>query len=221
MTSFRLFLLLFLCTAQLATAQIDDIGLWTGITVEHKFTRRISGDLTQQLRMYKDLYQVDQLYSQAGVSYAFSKNFRGAIAYRYSYKDREGYYSNRHRLQADLSYRFKYKDLIIQLRERIQRQVVDPGASENGHIPEWIWRNRIALKADLGKKYEPYISAEFYNLLDNADEDPFGLTRIRYEIGADYKFNRVHSLNPFILFQYGIPDMQNRLVYGLSYTLSI
>lgn len=214
-------LFLFLSISLMAYGQIDDIGMWTGVTVEHKFTRKLSGAYNQQLRMYKDLYQVDQLLSQFSVTYAVTKYFRTELAYRYSYKDREGYYSNRHRIQLDLSFRHKFGKLVFQLRERIQRMVVDPGASENGHIPQWTWRNRLLIKPDLDRKYEPYVSVEQFFLLSNADKDPFGLNRLRYEIGFDYSFNRIHSVNPFLMFQYGLPEKDNRLVYGIGYTFSI
>ncbi len=202
-------------------AQIDDVGVWTGFTVDHKFTRSLSAGVTQQLRLYKDVTRTDQYLSQLSLSYNLTKNFKAALAYRYSYKDREGYFSNRHRIMFDLAYRYKYKKITLTLRERIQRQVMAIHSSELGYLPEWHWRSRLAVRYNMEKKYTPYVSAEIYYLIQNPKRDVSQIDRIRYEAGVDYEFNRNHSINPFLLFQYGLPDKVNRFVYGISYTISI
>lgn len=74
---------------------------------------------------------------------------------------------------------------------------------------------------DLNKKYSSYASVEFFYLIDNAKEDPAGLIRMRYKAGVEYEFNRIHSVNPFVLLQYGLPFKGNGFVMGFSYSLNI
>jgi hypothetical protein len=199
-------------------AQIDDIGLWASVTLKHKFTQKTAVSLANELRLYNDASNLDQLLTDAGIEYSFTKNLKAELHYRFISKNNDNYFSKRHRVYADVSYKIKIKSLTLTLRERIQEQVRDVNSSELGMIPEWTLRTKLAARLDLHRKYFPYLSGELYYVLDNAlDEDEF-FSRLRLETGVEYDFNRVHSINPFVLWQHELNGYFTELVYGFGYT---
>jgi hypothetical protein len=155
-----------------------------------------------------------------GIEYSVSKKIKAGIHYRFINSNQENYYSKRHRFYADLSFKQKVSIVSLTLRGRIQEQFTDYYSSETGKIPEWVFRSKFTARFDVNKKYEPYLSAETYFIVDNAKEKEGFVSRFRYEAGFVYNFNRVHSINPFVLFQHTRPDDFNSLIYGLMYSYS-
>jgi hypothetical protein len=223
--SMKKLILLFICIIASGTltihAQQKDAGLWTSVTVEHQVTRKISVSVSEQLRMYQNISDIDQFFTDLGAQYELSESFRVSLNYRLSSTNQQSYFMTRHRFYVDLSYRYKLKPLVIGLRQRVQRQVEALNSSENGKIPEWYSRTRLSVKLDLNKKYSPYISSEIYYVIDNLKEEDKVFDKIRYEAGFDYKFNRRHSLNPFYLIQSDILEKKTvDYIAGLGYTYS-
>lgn len=215
------FLIIFLNVMSSANAQIDDTGLWLDASIQKSFTRNLDATITQQLRFRQDLTEVDALISDAGIEYAFGKKVKAGLHYRFINSNRENYYSKRHRMYFDLAWKEKAGILSFTLRERIQQQFNDYHSSETGKIPTWILRSKLAVKADLDKKYFPYVSGEIYYIIDNAKEDDKLVSRYRLEAGFEYKFNRLNNVNPFVLFQHNISTQFDQLVFGISYAISI
>jgi hypothetical protein len=201
-------------------AQIDDIGLWTGATLQKQITRKLEGSLEEQLRFNHDVTTINLLLTDAGVGYSFNKHFKAAFHYRFINSNQENYYSKRHRLYIDLSYKQKVQKFSFVLRERIQDQYSNINSSETGKVPVWTLRSKLTAKIDIDKKYSPYVSCEVYYLLDDAKQRN-GITRYRYEAGFDYQFNRIHSINPFVLYQHSTSPSFDELIYGLMYTYSL
>ncbi len=199
-------------------AQIDDTRLWTGVTLKHKFTRKISASVTQQLRLNHDITDVDLLLSEAGIEYEIKKNFKVSLNYRFINKNQDTYYRKSHRLYADVSYKFKPKRFSFTLRERIQEEYTAIYSSERGKIPEWLLRSKLTISYDTEKRYKPYVSTEMYYLIDNAREKGEGISRLRYGAGVEYEFNRIHALDLGVLFQDYLVDQTNNFVYTIGYT---
>ena len=204
-----------------SSAQVDDIGLWFGATFQKQLTRHLEGSLMEEIRFNHDVTTVDAVISDAGLAYSFTKKLKGEFHYRFINSNQENYYSKRHRLYFDISWKEKLGIVSLTLRERLQEQYNNIYSSETGKIPVWTIRSKLAAKFDLNKKYTPYVSGEVYYALDNAKEIDQLVTRLRYETGISYDINRVHSINPYILFQSVYSIRFNQLVYGISYTLSL
>lgn len=199
----------------------DDAGFWASISVQHRITRELTVSVSEQLRLYQNMSDVEQFFTDAGLEYALSKSFRVSVNYRLASKNRLTYYGTRHRFYADLSYRKKIKPLSFVLRQRFQEQIEQMNSSENGRIPEWYSRSKVALRYDLDKKYRPYIATEFYFLLDDAKESHRQFDKVRYEAGIDYEFNRRHSLNVFYMIQKDLIKKEVRdFIVGTGYTYS-
>jgi hypothetical protein len=217
----RIYLFLFMLLPLFSGAQIDDVGLWLGASVEKKITRNAEVLLGEQLRFNHDITTVDVLLTDAGIEYNVLKDLKVGFHYRFIQSNQDNYYSKRHRFYVNLAYKYKISFLTLTLRERIQEQYNDIYSSENGKIPIWILRSKLTAKFDLDKKYTPYISGEMYYILDNAKEEDHYISRFRYEAGISYEFNRVHSVNPFILYQQDHVTGFTELIYGITYGISL
>ena len=200
-------------------AQIDDVGLWMGVTLQSKFARKLEGSLTEQLRLSNDITRINLLLSDLGLDYSINKKLKVGLHYRFINSNKDNYYSKRHRFYADITWKEKVKFISFTLRERIQEQFSDYNSSETGKIPEWVLRSKLTAKIDLDKKYSPYVSFEMFYLIDNAKEES-GITDFRYETGINYEFNRIHSVNPFLLYQITRSTNFIELIYGVSYSYS-
>ena len=220
----RLYTVVFLFVCFLVNsgkAQIDDTRLWTSISLKHKFTRKLSASVTQQLRIDHDVSEIDQLFSEVGIEYELKKNFKVSMNYRFVNKNSVTFFSKSHRIYADLSYKFKPKRVSFTLRERIQEEYTSMYSSELGKIPEWLLRSKLAISYDTEKRYKPYMSLEMYYLIDNAKESGEGINRLRYGAGVEYVFNRIHALDIGVIFQSDLIEEKNNFVYAIGYTFTL
>ena len=200
-------------------AQIDDVGLWIGVTLQSNVTRKLEGSFTEQLRLSNDITRINLLLSDLGLDYSINKQLKVGLHYRFINSNKDNYYSKRHRFYADIAWKEKVKFISFTLRERIQEQFSDYYSSEIGKIPEWVLRSKLTAKIDLDKKYSPYVSIEMFYLIDNVKEET-GITDFRYETGFNYEFNRIHSVNPYLLCQITRSTNFIELIYGVSYSYS-
>jgi len=182
-------------------AQYNDFGVWAGVTLKHKFSQRFSGSIEEQVRTYQNSTAIAQYFTEAGLEYSISKKFKVAVGYRFINNNQQTYYSKRHRVFADLSFKTKFSSLQFIFRTRLQEQQKDINSSEMGSIPEWYSRNKLTLKLDLNRKYTPYTSAEMMYLLKAPKIENNYIEKWRYTFGIEYEFNRVHSLDLFYLIQ--------------------
>lgn len=213
------FLVLFLSVSGMAKAQ-EDAGLWTSLTLQHKFTQKWSGAIGEQFRLWDNMSRIDQYFTDLSLEYNITKRFKASLNYRLISKNKETYYSKRHRFYLDLAYKYKISPVTLSLRERVQEQLTDINSSELGKIPEWYSRTKLTAKIDLNKKYSPYLATEVFYLIDNAKEKDEGIDRFRYEAGVDYEFNLHHSINVFYLIQHSLVSPANDYIIGLGYTFT-
>ena len=220
---YKLFLVfgIIVCCSLKAIGQQDDAGLWASVNLKHQVTRRVAVTLSEQIRMYQNVSEVDQFFTDAGLEYTILPSLKAALSYRLTSKNKSNYYQTRHRYNLDLTYKYKMKPVALSLRQRVQSQVESINSSENGRIPEWYSRTKLTLKFDLDKKYSPYLATEYYYIIDNVKETDHVFDKARYEIGFDYDFNKRHSINLFYLIQKDIIENKTRdFVSGIGYSFS-
>jgi hypothetical protein len=182
-------------------AQINDFGVWGSVSIRHKFSQKFSATVEEQVRTFQNSTAIAQYFTDASVEYSLSKKFKVAAGYRFINNYQQTYYSKRHRVYADLSYKTKFRKLQVILRTRIQEQQQDIQSSETGFIPEWYSRNKLTAKLDLTRKYMPYASAEMWYLINAPNVTANYIDKWRYTFGVEYDFNREHSLDAFYLIQ--------------------
>lgn len=202
-------------------AQQDDAGLWASVSVKHQVTRRMSVGISEQIRLYQNVSEVDQFFTDIGIDYDLLSSLKVSVSYRLTSKNQLTYYQTRHRGYIDLTYKKKLKPLSLSFRQRLQSQVEAVNSSDNGKVPEWYTRSKLTVKLDLDKKYSPYLATEYYYLVDNLKESDHVFDKARYEIGIDYDFNRRSSLNLFYLIQKDLLENKTRdFVSGIGYSYS-
>jgi len=202
-------------------AQQDDAGVWASVSVKHQVTRRMAVGISEQIRLYQNVSEVDQFFTDIGVDYDLLASLKVSVSYRLTSKNELTYYKTRHRGYIDLSYKKKFKPIALSFRQRLQSQVEAVNSSENGKIPEWYTRSKLTVKLDLDKKYSPYLATEYYYVVDNLKENDHVFDKVRYEIGIDYDFSRRSSLNLFYLIQRDLLENKSRdFVSGIGYSYS-
>jgi len=80
------------------------------------------------------------------------------------------------------------------MRGRYQSQYTNINTSETGGVPRNYLRSKFALKYNTEKKTSPFISIEFYNLLNDPSGKAF-VNNIRYQFGLDYELNKFSSIS--------------------------
>lgn len=219
-SGFRISLLLIaLSFSGIAGAQ-DDAGLWSSLTLQHKFTQKWTGIVSEQLRFYDNISRIDQYFTDLSVEYSITKKFKASLNYRLISKNKDEFYSTRHRFYLDLAYRVKLSPVSISLRQRFQEQFTDIKSSDLGKVPEWYSRTKLGVKFDLNRKYAPYLATEMFYVIDNAKEQDQVIDHYRYEAGIDYDFNRRHSINLFYLIQHSLVSPANDYIVGIGYTFT-
>lgn len=216
---FIIFVLFFISSS---AAQQNDFGVWGSIAVKHKFSQKLSATVEEQFRFNQNAGVLAQYFTDGGLEYSISKKFKVALCYRFINSNQYTYYSKRHRLYADLSYKTKISRLQLLLRTRLQEQQQDIHSSEHGRIPAWYSRNKITAKIDLNKKYAPYFSAELFYMISAPNEDGGIIDKMRYAAGVEYEFNRVHAIDLYYLIQQdkNVYDPITDFVVGLGYAFS-
>ena len=203
-------------------AQQNDFGVWAGVAVNHKFTQNFSATVEEQFRFDHNATAIAQYFTDAGAEYSLSKKFKVSLSYRFANNYKKTYFSKRHRVSIDLSYKTKISKIQLMLRTRLQEQQADINSSDLGHIPEWYSRNKLTAKLDLDQKYSPYLGVEAFYLISKPGDDGHFIDKWRYSAGVEYKFNRVHALDVYYLIQRerNVKNPLTDYVAGIGYVFS-
>ena len=208
-----------------ALGQVEDFGLWTTISLEKNFTKRFSVGLDQEVRLKENVTQLDQTFTNLGVNYKLFKFLKLSGTYRFTQKYMlDESISFRHRFFFDITLRHKFNPIIVIFRSRIQTQV-RANESGPGSLFEDMNRNKLQLKLDLDKRYQPYVAAEmYYQLRDPKNaENRYNFNNMRYQAGVDYEINRVHKIGAYFLHQREMNVAREPFydyVIGLEYLIS-
>lgn len=193
-------------------AQTKDFGIWSQVSLEKKFTPRLSLGFTECVRLNENATQLNTHYSQLAVEYVILKKLSTSFGYRNSQKftfDEKINY--RQRFQLDFIYKFKIQKLKIDLQERFQMQFQNIGRSETGLIPEYYFRTRATLSYDLEKRITPYCSAEIF-LNQNKYID-----NLRFRVGFDYEFNKKNSAKIYYMLDQDVQQKEPLGLYVLGF----
>jgi hypothetical protein len=209
--------LLFFTTA--GFAQVNDAGLWVGVNVEKKITKKLTAALSEELRFNENVSELGTAFTEAGVEYKLVKNLTVGVAYRFIQKRQlDDFYSLRHRGIASLTYKLKAKRIEISIREKYQAQYTDVNSSDDGKVPDVYLRNKLTIKYDSQKKYTPFVASELFYQLNNPDGNEFD--NVRYTAGFEYKFNKLNSADLFYLLnrEFNVNNPLTEYIIGISYT---
>jgi hypothetical protein len=230
--SYNIFLLclVFLLFPQHSFSQTDEedaSGLWTTFSVEKPLSKKVSLNFDEELRLRDFCTDLNLVYTNLGVSYKPVKRLKIDLTYRWTekyvdYEKADGWFSTRHRLMFNVSYKYKINNIILAYRTMIQSEFKNYNSSSKGKVPEWFWRNKFEVKYEI-KKFTPYIGTEVrYQIKD--PRNPYadmGFHRIRMFAGCDYKINKRNSVGAYFLAQreFGVVHPEGQYVLGLQYEI--
>jgi hypothetical protein len=202
--------------------QVKDAGLWTSINFEAKLVKKLTFNISEELRFNENITELGAAFTDAGLTYKLNKHFQFAANYRFNQRRRlDNYYSFRHRFYADVKYSHKLKPFEISFRTRIQDQISDIGRAKDGGVPEYYLRNKLSLKWDLDKPYTPYFSVELFSPLNYQRYSAFD--NIRTTAGVEYSLSKHHEIDIYYMVQkeFNISKPVTYFVLGLGYYYKI
>ena len=196
----------------------DDHQSWTKVSLEKKIPFSLKLELAQGLRLKDYVSTFNQAFFELSLSYKDSNGLRINIPYRYTvFEDKI-----KHRLSFGVSYQYSFKPVSLKYRIKYYR-LYENGEplGEGGVTLGDLIRSKFTIKYKSGKKTNPYISGEWFHLL-NTDNNP--LNEYRASFGIEIDLPRKNSMNIFYIIKKediakSSPDEIN--AFGLSYTFKL
>ncbi len=175
-----------------STAQVNDAGLWTNITLEKAITKDLDAVLTEEVRMNENITEVGSFFTDIGAEYKIIKGVKAGLFYRYINKRQpDNSYMRYHRIYTDLSYKHKFGRFEAGYRARFQLQYKGYNTTETGHVPEWYFRQKISLTYNTKSRFDPYLGCEIWYLIDPVWSR---FDNLRLSAGTDIRITKIHSL---------------------------
>jgi hypothetical protein len=221
----RLLLFCFVLFCFAASAQVNDAGLWASVSVEKKVSKRMDVSLSQEFRMNENISELGTAFTEVALEIKIRhvKGLSISPGYRFiQNRNQDNTYSLRHRLLADLNYRYKTGQFSFSLRERFQSQVADVMTGEDGFTPVHYMRSKLAVKfSPSKKKYSPWISAEAFYQLNNAEGNE--IDNLRYAAGIDYDITKRHAISLFYLInqEVNVSNASTGYIAGIAYSYTL
>ncbi|NTW25001.1 MAG: DUF2490 domain-containing protein [Lentimicrobium sp.] len=180
--------------------QMNDAGLWTSLTFEAKLVKKLSASFSQEYRFDENVTELGSWISEAGLEYKLNKYLKASVNYRVTLKRMtNNLYSPRQRFFVDIKAEKKIKPLIFQFRTRFQEEYADVNRSPEFGFTGFYSRNKFTFKFDLDKKWEPYISFEFFTPVGH--DQPYIFDDIRSTAGVEFALSKHHKLDLYYMIQ--------------------
>jgi hypothetical protein len=218
---FYVVIFVLLCNSS-AISQDKDAQLWTSLSIEAKLVKKLTANVSQELRFNENITEAGTIYSDFGLEYKINKYFQVAVNYRFVEKRRrDNNYSYRHRMYVDIKFEKKLKPMKIQVRSRIQDEYANIGRESEGGIAEYYLRNKFSLKWDTEKPITPYLSVELFSPLKSRYYGAFD--NIRAATGVEYAFSKHHKIDIFYMIQkeINVSRPETDFVMGLGYSFKL
>jgi opacity protein-like surface antigen len=183
------FLLIFSFCINLSAQNRTDFGLWTGLRVNQKITKKFSASLRGQVRLDGNANYFSSTFANVGLGYKFHKMIGIAAGYRYSIKPER----NSHRVYGDIKFSYSPKKSGLALKIRLRGQY---GTSSNQTvIPSTTLRPRFYVgyspKGKVPKRFKFYMTGEvFYEFVQSTSS----LSKYRISGGVSYELSKEISV---------------------------
>ncbi len=202
-----------------ASAQTNDTGIWSGVSIEKKITKNLSVNLNGQHRLMNNFGTTRSWIGEAGLSYKPFKGLEVSLMYRYiyfnDYKPKKNIYvyESRRRFYGDVSYQFKIKNFKIENRLRYQDQYKDNAGGELISDKSYL-RYKISLDYDTDTRFTPFISSDFFYQLGG-----IGIDQVRMKAGVSTKITKHQSIDiaPFVNLPINDPTSGKDFVISVNY----
>jgi len=208
-------LLTLLIWSNFILGQTSDAELWSGISIRKKITRKVSVNIEEQVRINNNISSVKSVFSDLSVLYRFNKSFRLSGNYRYINRgSNTGINRVAHRFYADMRILFKANPLIFIYRNRFSTENAIK-TNGNGYKRENYERNKLEVKFDIHKRFNPYVASELYYYLGKSE-----FRKVRYTAGIDLDLKNRNELSLFYRIQreFNVKNPEYSYIIGVGFS---
>ena len=200
-----------ICSCFFSFSQENDFQTWNSVKLRKKVYKRTVLSLKQGLRLRENSTLISQNFTDVKLQHRIKKT-DVEISLGYRLKDDYSLSFNRefaHRYYFDVSYKYKYRRILISLRDRFQIQ-------GNQKSFNSLFRNKIGLSYNIRKtSLDPFLSFEYF--LD-LNEDK--INKLRYTAGFSYDLYKNLVIDLFYRVQNTINVDNRKNIYILGTSLS-
>jgi len=195
---------------------VQDLNLWSGVTLEKSFLKDWTISVKQEVRLEKDISQLNNFFTQAGLEYDINKNFSLEGKYRYiRNRKADGTSENNSRYTADIKYKGDINHFTVNYRLRYQKKVDNMRVFIAREPYEKYLRQRITINYNKLKGIRPYISAEIFQHYELHEFSYYDQLRIL--AGVRYEPKNIGQFN----FAYGFERELNTVLPCTCFLLKI
>ncbi|MGA0555097.1 DUF2490 domain-containing protein [Larkinella sp. VNQ87] len=198
-------------------AQSPGLGLWSGISLEKKFSKTFSMQVNTQLRFSENVSVTRAFLGELGLSYKPTKSWEISGFYRYTGRRKwnnetdDYYFRPYHRFYGQISYDRKlWRKLKLDYRLRYQNQFKD---DTEGLVAAGSYlRNKLELSYAVGR-FTPFVSADLFYLVG------IEFDQIRYKAGVSIGLTKQQSLDLAVFRDRALSgsDEQSGTIIGINY----
>lgn len=190
MRAVYLILALLVLAARPVTAS-DDVQLWLEAGVRYQISEQFRLKFDQHIRFHENVSAVESIMPELSVSYTPLKFLSLDVGYRFiaepfDYNDKT-YIESWHRFFADIRLKYRIKPVTLDYRLGFQEQFGFPWDKGEKLTTTHTVRNKVGLCVKAPAGFEPFLSAELFNRIDDAD-GPWHkwrlATGLKYEISS-------------------------------------
>jgi hypothetical protein len=182
-------------------SQEKDFGIWYGISAEHKLAKKLTLDLSTNIRTFENASKIEEAFIEGGVTYNLYKNLSVAGSYRLtkSLENNNSYYL-RHKYFFDLKGTIPVGDFSISCRLRYQSLIKNYIQHEVDKYPSYTGRIKVKLVYHTKTfPINPYVYIESFCPMFSKYSGTIG--KNRYSAGLEFKITRRQSLETEYIFQ--------------------
>ncbi|MFM9985679.1 MAG: DUF2490 domain-containing protein [Flavobacteriales bacterium] len=199
-------------------AQINDAGLWTGVSLNSEVKKDFELSFSPEFRLDENLTRLSSYFMDIGSQYKLNKNLSFSAGYRIGGRNSGDFYNLRQRVQVGLTLKKKVKDFTLSWSPRWQGSIQGVGIENDG---DFITTLRNRFKAVYGgiKKYEISSSFEFFNST-SAYSPPY-LQNWRWILNLERDLKKGQSFSVGYLVQRDLTEspMEMDFVFLLNYSI--
>lgn len=216
-------LFLLLLTLQLsASGQTKDFGIWLGVDVQHKLTKKLDLEFSGNIRSFNNTTQIDQEFLEGGLQYHFNKKISVSGSYRFiNTIENDALYHYRHKFFLDLKASAPHRNLNFSGRLRIQRTTRTYFEDPEDELPQYKARLKFKTDYDFASfPLDPYVYTEIFLPIEK--NNGFEIDKSRISAGVKLTVSRRSSIDLEYIYQKDKkPDLINTGILSINYSLKI
>lgn len=215
-----------LMTVSVATFAQSERTTDMGGIVSAEFSTDLGGDfglsVEEELRFDNRCTEFDRWLNSLGLDYTFWRN-RMKVGLTGDYIRRhndEGYYENRWRLGAQLTYSENFRHFKFAYRTKLISTFFDERTGEHRVNPKLYWRNRLQISYQQpNSRFKYSLSAELFWLLNDPKNSV--VDNLRTVASVEYRLTRRHYLTAFARMDNDlqVKEPVDRFYFGLDFRM--